>query len=225
MEDVQDEDEESNDHAIDVEPIDMFGDVHAQNEERVGDEGTRRSGRASTSPKRYEPSFTGKKYEAQFFNIRQNTRKADLKSLKHSPIQVLFAQLATDNLDPGATNFDQMSFKKGKELFGERAVAGMIKEYQQMEDMAVLAMVDPSSLTDDQKKKALRAVNLIKQKRTGNVKGRLCANGAPHRRFVPREEARSPTMGLESLITSMMIDAYEGRKVSIFDCISPNRHT
>ena len=45
----------------------------------------------------------------------------------------------------------------------------------------------------------------------------MCANGAPHRKFVPREEARSPTLSLEALVASLMIDAYEDRKVAVFD--------
>ena len=45
----------------------------------------------------------------------------------------------------------------------------------------------------------------------------MCANGAPHRKFVPREEARSPTISLEALISTMMIDAFEGQRVATFD--------
>ena len=45
----------------------------------------------------------------------------------------------------------------------------------------------------------------------------MCANGAPHRKFVPREEARSPTLSLEALIMSLTIDAHERQKVTVFD--------
>ena len=93
----------------------------------------------------------------------------------------------------------------------------MVKEYKQMEDMNVLTAIDPMSLTMEQKRKALRAVNLIKQKRNFVIKGRMCANGAPHRKFVPREEARSPTISLEALIATMMIDAFKGQRVATFD--------
>ena len=44
----------------------------------------------------------------------------------------------------------------------------------------------------------------------------MCANGAPHRKFVPREEARSPTLSLEAFIVSPTIDAYERQKVTVF---------
>ena len=83
--------------------------------------------------------------------------------------------------------------------------------------MSVLMAIDPGALTKEQKQKALRSVNLIKQKRTGEIKGRMCSNGASHRKFVPREEARSPTLSLEALIMSLTIDSHERRKVTVFD--------
>ena len=72
-----------------------------------------------------------------------------------------------------------------------------------MEDMSVLMAINPDALTKEKKRKALRAVNLIEKKRTGLIKGRMCANGAPHWKFVPREESRSPTLSLEALIMSL----------------------
>ena len=55
-------------------------------------------------------------------------------------------------------NFTQMSFNRGQKLFGERAVAAMVKEYKQMEDMSVFTAINPGALTKEQKQKALRAV-------------------------------------------------------------------
>ena len=81
----------------------------------------------------------------------------------------------------------------------------------------MLMAIDPDVLSKEQKQKGLRAVNLIKEKRTGSIKGHMCANSAPHRKFVPREEARSPTLSLEALIMSLTIDAHERRKVTVFD--------
>ena len=42
----------------------------------------------------------------------------------------------------------------------------------------VVGPQDASVLTDEEKRRALEAVNLIKEKRTGNLKGRICANGS-----------------------------------------------
>ena len=74
-------------------------------------------------------------------------------------MNALFAQMFDSETD---NNFTQMSFNCGQKLFSEQAVAAMVKEYKQMEDMSVLMVIDPGALTKKQKQKALRAVNLIR---------------------------------------------------------------
>ena len=61
---------------------------------------------------------------------------------------------------------------------------------------------------------ALEAINLIKKKRSGAIKGRTCANGSRHRRFLkPGETVALPTVSLEALLG----DVHEDRDVCIFD--------
>ena len=100
------------------------------------------------------------------------------------------------------TCFTQMTANKGIKLLGEIRVAAMFKEYKQLDDLDVLGILDPDLLTSEQKRNALRAINLIKVKRDGKVKGRTCADGSSQRKYVPREEASSPTILLESIISS-----------------------
>ena len=57
----------------------------------------------------------------------------------------------------------------------------MFKEYKQLDDMQVVVRVAHDKLTDEQKRNALNAVNLIKEKRCGKIKGRTCANGSTQR--------------------------------------------
>lgn len=45
----------------------------------------------------------------------------------------------------------------------------------------------------------------------------MCANGSPHRLFLSREEAKSPTISLKELIATMIIDAYGGRMIAVLD--------
>ena len=74
------------------------------------------------------------------------------------------------------------------------------------------------SLTEDDKKKALDAVNIMEEKRYGRVKGRTCANGSKKRQYLKEyESVASPTVGLESLITTLLIGVYEGRNFISFD--------
>ena len=43
--------------------------------------------------------------------------------------------------------------------------------------MKVIGALDPDSLTISQKKGEMRVINLIKEKRSGKLKGRTCADG------------------------------------------------
>jgi len=54
----------------------------------------------------------------------------------------------------------------GKEIkqFGERAIAAMFKEYNQLNDLTVFGRVNPDTLTQEQKDNALWSINLIKEK-------------------------------------------------------------
>ena len=53
----------------------------------------------------------------------------------------------------------------------------MYKKYTQLEDMKLMGTLNPDSHTRSQKKIALRAINLIKEKRGRKLKGRTCADG------------------------------------------------
>jgi hypothetical protein len=58
----------------------------------------------------------------------------------------------------------QMSAAKGIKLFGQPAIEAVLTEFCQLHDMDVFDPMLASALTRAQKKLALRAVNLIKQK-------------------------------------------------------------
>ena len=81
----------------------------------------------------------------------------------------------------------------------------------------VVEGVDPETLTEEEKKEALDAVNLIKEK-IGEIKGQTCANGSKQNMYLKENESiASPTVSLEGLITTLIVDAYEQRDVGSFD--------
>jgi hypothetical protein len=51
----------------------------------------------------------------------------------------------------------------------------------------------------------------LKEKRTGEIKGRTVAGGNKQRAFVSKEEATSPTVATESVLLTCIIDADEGK--------------
>ena len=150
-------------------------------------------------------SFGGKKYNVNMLNIGQDdfTKFEKVKAGLYSTAVGIC--------------FNQMSASKGIKLYGAQAIAAMFKEYKQLEDFKVLGRINPDSLSHDQKRRALRAVNLIKLKRCGKMKGRTCADGSTERSYVPREEASSPTLSFEALMGILLINAFEERDTAIFD--------
>ena len=82
----------------------------------------------------------------------------------------------------------------------------------------VVEAVDPKTLTPDDIAKALEAVNLIKKKRSGVVKGRSCLNRSNQWKYLRENESiASPTCQLEALFLSLIIDVMEKSDVAVFD--------
>ena len=119
--------------------------------------------------------------------------------------------------------FTQMSAQQGIKKHGERAIAAIFKELKQLNDgvmpgKPVIAPIPFEELTEENKRQALGAVNLIKEKRCGKLKGRTCANGSKQRSFLKDgEDFASPTASLESILTTLVIDAWEKRDVAVAD--------
>lgn len=57
----------------------------------------------------------------------------------------------------------------------------------------------------------------LKKKRSGRIKGRGCADGRKQRAYTNKEDASSPTVAIEALMLSCVIDAKEGRDVATVD--------
>ena len=111
----------------------------------------------------------------------------------------------------------QMSFKKGLRKHGLEARKAMLKEFVQIKDKEVFSPVRASSLTPTERRKALRTINLIKEKRDGVLKGRVCVDGRPQRAYIAKEDASSPTISLDSLTALLTIFAVENRHVAVAD--------
>ena len=113
--------------------------------------------------------------------------------------------------------FHQMSAKQGIKKFGQRAIDALFGEFAQLDDMDVFRGVMASSLSAEQKRKALMALNLIKEKRDGTIKDRLVANGAQQRPYYSKVETTSPTVSNDAMMMTLIIDAMEARDVAIAD--------
>ena len=116
-----------------------------------------------------------------------------------------------------------MSAKRGIKLFKERAIAAMYKNLNQLDKGAmpnkpVVLPQDSTKLARKEKREDLEAVNLIKEKRTGTIKGRTCTNESKQRSFLKYgEDFALPKISLEALFISLVIDTHEGRDIATFD--------
>jgi hypothetical protein len=86
-----------------------------------------------------------------------------------------------------------------------------------LDDLNVFQGLHASTLTRDQKKEALRAINLIKEKRCGKIKGRTLADGRSQRSKYAKEDISSPTVSNDALMLTFLIDAVEKRHVATAD--------
>ena len=57
----------------------------------------------------------------------------------------------------------------------------------------------------------------LKEKRDGSIKGRGCADRRPQREYITKEDSTSPTITIEALMLSSIIDAHERRDIATCD--------
>jgi hypothetical protein len=111
----------------------------------------------------------------------------------------------------------QHSTKKSLKIFGEAGADAVVSEMQQLHDRSVIEPKKANMLTRDEKHKALQYLMFLKKKRCGRIKGRGCADGRKQRVYKIKEETSAPTVAVEALMLSSIIDAKERRYVVTAD--------
>ena len=116
-----------------------------------------------------------------------------------------------------STMMTQYSMKKGIEIFGDAGIEAILKELHQLHDRGVLEPANHTTMTPTERKAALAYLMFLKEKRTGEIKGRGCADGRKQRLHTNKEDASSPTVAIESVFLTSVIDAKENRDVATID--------
>ena len=122
-----------------------------------------------------------------------------------------------DLLDAILLVTEQFNVNKGLKVFKEKGEEAVLAELQQLHDRKVLNPKKWHELTYQQRKMALQYLMFLKEKRSGKIKARGCADGRSQRAYTPKEEASAPTVSIESVMMSCTIDAAEGRDVATVD--------
>ncbi len=109
------------------------------------------------------------------------------------------------------------SMGAGIKMFKERGEAGVTKELTQMHDMDVFRPVTRDSLTKEERTKALSLLMFLKEKQDQSVKARMCADGRKQRGDWTKQETTLPTVSMEAVFITAVIDAHKERDVACFD--------
>ena len=72
-------------------------------------------------------------------------------------------------------------------------------------------------MSEENRRKALESLIFLTEKRDGQIKGRACANGSKQRQWMDKRTTTSPTVALESILLTCVIDAKEERDVATVD--------
>jgi hypothetical protein len=116
-----------------------------------------------------------------------------------------------------ATALTQYTLKRGLKEFGIDGLTALGKEVEQLYTRKVSKPVDGDDLTRDQKQASLRYLMFLTKKRCGIIKARGCADGRKQRKTTNKEDASAPTVSIEAVMLSAVIDAMERRDVATVD--------
>ena len=86
----------------------------------------------------------------------------------------------------------QYTLKRGLKEFGLKGIAALSKEMEQLHIHDVGKPVDADSLSHEQKKRTLRYLMFMKEKRCGKIKARGCADGHKKWETTNKQDATSP---------------------------------
>lgn len=137
-----------------------------------------------------------------------NLQHIDDDTLAHVCIYIMVQhanKLSTKNSTPKTT----FSLNTGLKKFGERGEAAVTKELSQFNVLNAFVPLDAKTLTYEQRKSALASLIFLTEKHDGTVKARACANGAPQREHMAKEEVTSPTVSTDATFMLAAIAAHE----------------
>jgi hypothetical protein len=119
--------------------------------------------------------------------------------------------------DVVAAIMTQLSLNAGLKEWVNQAFTSALSEMKQLHLRNTFKPKHWRELSQVQRQTVLESYMFLKQKRDGKIKGRIVAGGNKQRDYISKEDASSPTVALEAVILSCIIDAEEGRDVAVVD--------
>jgi hypothetical protein len=176
--------------------------------------GLRRSTRVKFQPKLYEPTMTGLKYSYAVMQL-------ETQGVLH-PDSQMFVQEDFYQSDPDvvAHIMTQLSLNSGLKQWGDKAYSAVTSEMKQLHLHNTFKPKHWSELSKTLHQTVLELHMFLKEKRDGSLKGRTVAGGNKQRDYISKEDASLPTVTTEAILLSCIIDANEGRDVTVIDILN-----
>jgi hypothetical protein len=105
------------------------------------------------------------------------------------------------------TALTQYGLKQGLREFGKEGTEAVRKELLQLHERDVFTPIKADELTKNERHNVLPSLMFLKRKQTGVIKGRGCADGRKQRIYYSKDDASSPSVAIESVILTCVIDA------------------
>ncbi|MGC9294940.1 MAG: hypothetical protein ACP5E8_06680, partial [Thermoplasmata archaeon] len=117
----------------------------------------------------------------------------------------------------GSCYGQQYILQKGLKKFKKAGEDAASKELEQLHKRNCFTPMDVTKLSPEEKRKTMEALMFLTEKRDKSIKERMVYNDKPTREWLSREDAASPTVALESIMLTAIVDAKEKRDVMTAD--------
>ena len=178
---------------------------------RTGERQSRQMHQLGKTKDRTNKHYKGKKKKKKI--------RIHIKDTYRQVVGAMMANIAKSNTTKSKGKHAQLNVKQGIDKHGQKAIEAILTEYSQLDDRDVFDPQDVSKLNSEQRRGALNLLTMVQEKRSGKIKGRAVADGRKQRHYISKEDAASPTVQLESLMLSLIVDAHEGRDVATADVV------
>ena len=144
-----------------------------------------------------------------------------------TPAPIAMSDEESDAHTVGVIFDHHFSLNKGLKIFGEKANVTVQKELSQIHEMDTYEPIMKSSLTIEDRRKALASLMLITKKRSGDTKTRKMADFSKQRTYngYDKSDGLLTNVAMDSIFLTGVVDACENREISILDIDNTFLHT
>ena len=164
----------------------------------------------------FEITINDTVYNLAFQQVNSE-RKSEYSTDKASLIARFMHEINEKVQRDGMNFIQQYYLNKGLKKFGARGKEAAISELDQLVKRNCWEPIHVEELTQEEKRRSVDSMMLLAEKNSEKIKGRYVYKGNETRDWLSREDTASPTASLESIMSTCVIDAYEGRDVLTAD--------